>query len=223
MSGFNLTGCPQADVDVAASNVIDIFASIDPTKVLSKVKLHLLTHLQTDIRRFGPLVGCSTEIFESFNAIFRQCSFLSNRQAPSRDIAIQFGKQEGFKHQVTGGWWKTDNGDWVQVRPGIKRFVANNPEILENVGLSSETLDEPGTSHIYLCTLKVQLTVYLHTLRSDQTGYLQEQARSASTTLPTIVGNDKSLTSNQLCFVPPPTNSIAVPNPASDCEVIRSL
>lgn len=112
-----------------------------------KVKLHLLTHLQTDIRRFGPLVGCSTEIFESFNAVFRQCSVLSNRQAPSRDIAIQFGKQEGFKHRVTSGWWQADNGDWVQVGPGIKNFVANNLEILENVGLSSKTPDVPGISH----------------------------------------------------------------------------
>ena len=80
------------------SNVIDLFTSLDPTKVLTKVKLHLLTHLGTDICRFGPLVGCSTEVFESFNAIFRQCSVLSNHQAQSCDIAIQFGKQEGFKH-----------------------------------------------------------------------------------------------------------------------------
>ena len=84
-------------------------------------------------------------MFESFNAIFRQCSVLSNRQAPSHDIAIQFGKQEGFKHQVTGGWWEAGDGNWVQVGPGIKKFVANNLEILENVGLSSDTLDKPGT------------------------------------------------------------------------------
>jgi hypothetical protein len=110
-------------------------------------------------------VGCSTEIFESFNAIFRECSFLSNRQAPSCDIAIQFGKQEGFKHRVTGGWWKADKGDWIQVGPGIKRFVANNPEILENVGLPSETPDEPGMPHVmYLFDLKVKTDrVRVHT------------------------------------------------------------
>lgn len=133
---------------MAASNVVDIFASIDPTKVIAKVKLHLLTHLQTDIRRFGPLVGCSTEVFESFNAVFRHCSVLSNHQAPSRDIAIQFGEQEGFKHRVTGGWWRDNDGDWVQVGPGVKRFVANNREILESIGLSSDTPDVPGMSHL---------------------------------------------------------------------------
>jgi hypothetical protein len=130
------------------------------------VKLHLLTHLQTDIRRFGPLVGCSTEVFESFNAIFRQCSVLSNHQAPSRDIAIQFGKLEGYKHRVTGGWWKADNGEWVQVGPGIKRFVANNLEILENVGLSSETPDEPGMSCSHLhCIFYIELIAYLGVIR----------------------------------------------------------
>lgn len=140
---------------VAASNIVDVFATIDPTKLLAKVKLHLLTHLQTDIRRFGPLVGCSTEVFESFNAVFRQCSVLSNHQAPSHDISIQFGKQEGFKHRATSGWWKAENGNWVQVGPGIKRFVTNNREILEGVGLSSETSDVPGMSHIDLITLGV--------------------------------------------------------------------
>jgi hypothetical protein len=123
------------------------------------VKLHLLTHLQTDIRRFGPLVGCSTEVFESFNAIFRQCSVLSNRQAPSRDIAAQFGKLEGFKHRVTSGWWRADDKTWVQVGQGIKRFVANNQEILESVGLSSGTSDVPGM--FYLCYYKFSANVAL--------------------------------------------------------------
>jgi len=137
--------------------------------MLAKVKLHLLTHLRTDIRRFGPLVGCSTEVFESFNSVFRQCSILSNRQAPSRDIAIQFGKQEGFKHRVTGGWWRAGE-DWVQVGPGIKRFVANNLEILENVGLSSKTPDTPGTSHVILLPQKFKLIVRLYTSRNNQVG-----------------------------------------------------
>jgi len=51
---------------------------------------------------------------------------------------------------VTSGWWKADSGDCVQVGLGIKRFVANNPGILENVGLSSGTLDEPGMLYVYL-------------------------------------------------------------------------
>ncbi|OBZ74735.1 hypothetical protein A0H81_05600, partial [Grifola frondosa] len=45
-----------ADIDVAVANVLDTFAEIDPTKIIQKIKLHLLTHLHKDILRFGPLV-----------------------------------------------------------------------------------------------------------------------------------------------------------------------
>ena len=191
--------------------------------MLSKVKLHLLTHLQMDIRRFGPLVGCSTEIFESFNSIFRQCSILSNRQAPSRDIAIQFGKQEGFKHRVTGGWWKADNGDWVQVGPGIKRFVASNLEILENVGLSSKTPDKPGTSHAILIPQKFILIMRPDTSRDNQVGRPRKKARSASTTPQGVMGRNESFASNKLLLFPPHAKPITIPCSVSGCEVIRPL
>jgi len=162
-------------------------------------------------------VGCSTEIFESFNAIFRQCSVLSNRQAPSHDIAIQFGKQEGFKHRVTGGWWKAKNGDWVQVGPGIKKFVANNLEILENVGLSSDTLDKPGMLYVYSYILNPTLITYS---RSNQVGSLRAQARSAPTTPPSVMGSNKSLAGDELCLVPLHAESVIVPCPVPNREVI---
>lgn len=84
-------------------SVLDGFALADSTKMISKIKLHLLGHLQTDIGRFGSIVGSASEIYECFNAVFHVCSVLSNRQAPSRDIANQLGKQEGFKHRASGG------------------------------------------------------------------------------------------------------------------------
>ncbi|KAJ7821065.1 hypothetical protein B0H13DRAFT_1510864, partial [Mycena leptocephala] len=70
---------------------------------ITKIKLHLLAHIDEDTVEFGPLVGAATEIFESFNSIFRYCSILSNHLAPSRDIAVQLGDQEGLKHRLTGG------------------------------------------------------------------------------------------------------------------------
>ncbi|KAJ7828421.1 hypothetical protein B0H13DRAFT_1917110, partial [Mycena leptocephala] len=94
-----------ADLHVAIANFLDSFAEIDPSKMITKVKTHLLTHAPTDVRLFGPLLGAITEAFDSFNAVFRSCSILSNHRAPSRDIAIQLAAQEGVKHRVVGGMW----------------------------------------------------------------------------------------------------------------------
>ena len=49
--------CLQSDVEIAAANVLDLFALIDPVKMTSKLKLHVLVHLKADILCFGPLVG----------------------------------------------------------------------------------------------------------------------------------------------------------------------
>ncbi|KAJ7239995.1 hypothetical protein B0H12DRAFT_1204154 [Mycena haematopus] len=58
------------DVKTAISNVLDIFAMLDPTKILAKNKLHILTHTIADILRHGPLIGVQTE---SFSGDLRIC------------------------------------------------------------------------------------------------------------------------------------------------------
>ncbi|KAJ6607440.1 hypothetical protein B0H10DRAFT_2166796 [Mycena sp. CBHHK59/15] len=73
----------RQDLQVAVANVLDVFAMIDPSKIISKIKYHLLAHIDEDVVEFGPLIGVATEIFECFNAIFRFCSILSNHLAPS--------------------------------------------------------------------------------------------------------------------------------------------
>lgn len=115
--------------------MLDIFAIIDPSKIITKIKYHLLVHIDDDAVEFGPLIGVITEIFECFNAIFRFCSILSNHLAPSRDIAIQLGDQEGLKHRLTGGWWRHGtNQDWRRAGPGVRHFMAKHPVLQKLLG-----------------------------------------------------------------------------------------
>ncbi|KAJ7169264.1 hypothetical protein C8R43DRAFT_1155871 [Mycena crocata] len=125
----------RSDLKIAVANVLDIFAMIDPSKIITKIKYHLLVHVDDDVVEFGPLIGVMTEIFECFNAIFRYCSILSNHLAPSRDITVQLADQEGLKHRLTGGLWPQVNSDeWVKAGPGVREFMAKHPLLQKLLG-----------------------------------------------------------------------------------------
>ncbi|KAF8959102.1 hypothetical protein BDZ97DRAFT_2045777 [Flammula alnicola] len=126
-----------SDIEIAAANVLDLFALIDPSKMTSKLKLHLLVHLKADILRFGPLVGVATETFECFNAIFRFCSIYSNHLAPSRDIAFQLASQEVLKYRLTGGWWPAGDGEWKRPGPSVRNFIHDHPTLQALIGWTS--------------------------------------------------------------------------------------
>lgn len=136
---------------------MDAFAVVDPTKIISKIKLHLLPHLEEDVIEFGPLIGVMTEIFECFNAIFRFCSILSNHLAPSRDIALQLADQEGLKHRLTGGWWPTPEGEWERAGPGVRAFIHTRPVLQKLVGWTVNTPAVPGTALLLVCDLSLTL------------------------------------------------------------------
>ncbi|KAJ6612184.1 hypothetical protein B0H10DRAFT_2177449 [Mycena sp. CBHHK59/15] len=122
----------RRDLKVAVGNVLDAFALIDPSKIVTKIKLHLLAHTDEDTVEFGPL---------SFNAIFRYCSILSNHLAPSRDIAVQLGDQEGLKHRLTGGWWFCHaDEDWTRAGPGVRHFMEAHPVLQKLLGWSEDKL-----------------------------------------------------------------------------------
>ncbi|KAJ7480287.1 hypothetical protein B0H11DRAFT_2421034 [Mycena galericulata] len=119
----------------AVANGLDIFAVIDPSKIVTKIKYHLLIHLDDDTVEFGPLLGVITKIFECFNGVFRFCSILSNHLARSRDIAIQLGDQEGLKHRLTGGWWNHGSSrDWCRAGPGVRHFMGKHPILQRLLG-----------------------------------------------------------------------------------------
>ncbi len=109
-----------------------------------KTKLHIVTHAPEDALRFGPLVINATEGFESYNSVFRRNSVLSNRQAPSRDIAIKFADMDRVKHLLSGGYWKDDTS-WVQAGLGVQSLLAQKSILQSHLGwtpLESEPAGE---------------------------------------------------------------------------------
>ncbi|KAF8183515.1 hypothetical protein K438DRAFT_2163867, partial [Mycena galopus ATCC 62051] len=134
------------DLKIAVANVLDIIVQIDPSKIMTKIKYHLLVHISLGAIRLGPLIGVATEIFESFNAVFRFCSIYSNHLAPSRDIAIQLGQQETVKHQLTGGRWLAKSaGDWQVAGAGVRNFIEKHPILRRLVGWTPEKPLKHGT------------------------------------------------------------------------------
>ncbi|KAJ7773784.1 hypothetical protein B0H14DRAFT_2538938 [Mycena olivaceomarginata] len=135
----------REDLKVAVANVLDVFATIDPSKIITKIKYHLLVHADADVVRFGPLIGLATEGFESYNGVFRFCSILSNHLAPSRDIAIQLADQEGLKHRLTGGFWPPDaDQKWTQAGIGVRDFLSEHPILQKLVGWTEKKLVNHG-------------------------------------------------------------------------------
>ncbi|KAJ7892224.1 hypothetical protein B0H13DRAFT_1625696 [Mycena leptocephala] len=134
-----------ADLKILIANVLDIWALIDPNRINVKLKLHILPHSIDDIARFGPAILYATEGFECWNAIFRLCSVLSNHLAPSHDIAVTLADMERFKHQVSGGWWKDDSGEFRQAGSKIRDFLTRNKQLQRRLGWAQEVDLTPGT------------------------------------------------------------------------------
>jgi len=97
------------------------------------MKLQILPNLVDDVRRFGPAIRYSTEVFECFNAIFRLCSVLSNHLAPSRDIANKFASMDSLKHILSGGYWKSSEG-WVRAGPRVRAILHEDTFIQRHLG-----------------------------------------------------------------------------------------
>ncbi|KAF7303394.1 hypothetical protein MIND_00567600 [Mycena indigotica] len=133
------------DLETAVANLLDAVAVIDPSKIVTKIKYHLLAHAADDATEFGPLIGLATELFESFNTIFRYCSILSNHLAPSRDIALQLGDQEGLKHRLTGGLWAAKGEQkWVRAGTGVRHYLEKHPILQKLLGWTPQTSADIG-------------------------------------------------------------------------------
>ncbi|KAL6309761.1 hypothetical protein BKA93DRAFT_746070 [Sparassis latifolia] len=116
------------DLDIVIGNVLDLFSVIDPSKMVQKIKLHLLSHMREDVRRLGPLLGSITESFESYNAVFHYSSIFSNGLAPSRDIAIDLAGQESLKHRLFGRFWPSKDSGTIRL-VAMKRKTRERPTV----------------------------------------------------------------------------------------------
>ncbi|KAJ6563257.1 hypothetical protein B0H10DRAFT_2239490 [Mycena sp. CBHHK59/15] len=135
-----------AQVEIAVANLLDAFDAVDPLRILTKIKLHLLAHIMDDVRRFGPLIRSSTEIYEAFNGVFRLCSVYSNHLAPSRDISRKFASMDRVKHLLSGGyWWDSRLQQWVQAGEAVLAILQSDRVVQRHLGWVSPTVVSPGT------------------------------------------------------------------------------
>jgi hypothetical protein len=68
----------------------------------NKPKFHIILHLGSHIRCFGPASLFATEAFELFNAVIQAKSIHSNRLVPSWDIASTFAHGNRICHLLSG-------------------------------------------------------------------------------------------------------------------------
>jgi hypothetical protein len=131
---------------IAVANLLDAFDAVDPLRILVKIKLHLLAHLPDDVRRFGPGIRFSTEIYEAYNGVFRLCSIYSNRLAPSRDISLKFASMDRVKHLLSGGYWTDPTSKkWIQAGGAVQRILRTDPVFQRHLGWVPQAHLEPGT------------------------------------------------------------------------------
>ena len=136
----------------------------------NKSKFHIILHLPKHIQQFGPAMLFATKAFESFNAVIRAKSIHSNRQAPSRDIAMAFAQGNRVRHLLSGGYFipaeleepgesfpvgpeQFYRKDWRTVGPGPLRLLDSDTTVQHYLGLfvaDRESLaSSSGRSHCH--------------------------------------------------------------------------
>ncbi|KAF8597802.1 hypothetical protein BDV93DRAFT_595834 [Ceratobasidium sp. AG-I] len=122
----------------------------------NKPQFHVLIHLPSHVRRFGPPILFATETFESYNFVTRLRSIHSNRQAPSADIGASFSLMRAIRHLVSGGYFQlpdppanipSSSAPWIQTGPKVQA-LRYDKTFVKFMGLSSLS----DTDSTGLCT-----------------------------------------------------------------------
>ncbi|KAH9482828.1 hypothetical protein JR316_0004928 [Psilocybe cubensis] len=141
---------PHVIYDLVPTNVFDAWVSLSRlVPLIYQPKIDDMDkYLVKHVRRFGPAIIFATESFESFNAVIRAKSIHSNRQSPSRDIAMAFAEGNRIRHLLSGGLFlqnrhrdiqHTTARDWRSIGPGPNRIIAIDTIIPSYLGLMAAT------------------------------------------------------------------------------------
>ncbi|KAL0082824.1 hypothetical protein J3Q64DRAFT_1850057 [Phycomyces blakesleeanus] len=124
-----------SEVDSAIRSLIEALHKYDtnckPKKhafYMSKPKVHLLTHLPEDLRRFRPALNYKTEKGEQFNKHICEHLFHTNRMNTLKDICLKFGKQYMTRHIIDGGSWIGKNGLRETCGKAIAEYMQQNSD-----------------------------------------------------------------------------------------------
>ena len=128
------------------ANMLDIWTKVDPNRIIDKMKLHIVTHLPEDVRRFGPAGLYIVEGFKGWNQIWRLCSIFSNHHSPSRDIAIKLCKAEWIKRLLSGGFWYDKvSKTYVHAGAAVRGLFESNETLQRRLGWNQKPGLTPGT------------------------------------------------------------------------------
>jgi hypothetical protein len=103
----------------------------------------MLLHLPEAIRRFGPPILFATEKFESYNSILRTASIHSNRQSPSRDLAITFSNYQTIRLILSGAYlYDHETQEYFQASLHVTNIFSQNEVIQKSMGYNSHLVEQ---------------------------------------------------------------------------------
>ncbi|PSR72987.1 hypothetical protein PHLCEN_2v11153, partial [Hermanssonia centrifuga] len=141
---------------------------------------------------------------------------LSNHQAPSRDIALSLADMERFKHQVSGGWWKNDVGEYVRGGEKVRAFLHKNSQLQRRLGwvdMSQMVSDNSVGSVKPFSQRKQALTIWASALSALPNSDIPPMPLQAD---PSLVVEQHGLT---LDLFPIDRSNIYLPNDGEDARV----
>ncbi|KAJ3334475.1 hypothetical protein HDU93_007879 [Gonapodya sp. JEL0774] len=136
-----------AELELATAALIQTLHVYSPNR-FKLIKVHQILHFPDFIRRFGPLIGNSTEKGEQLNGRVRLHLSHTNRQSPGRDVTTKFARAYALTYMLQGGSWMCDDGTRVVLEPQLLA-VGTDPVFKTVFGLvDADDLDNSSRSGV---------------------------------------------------------------------------